>query len=613
MGHALEIIQADCIARFHRLLGKDLVFQTGSDEHGLKMFNTAKEKKVGINELIEENYNAFIDFYKLLNISYDRYVRTTSNSHKLGVVKFWNKLVESNDIYKGHYSGLYCVGCESYKTYNELVDGKCLNHPNREIIELKEENYFFKLSKYIDRLIEIYEKDEIRIVPKKRKSELLNLLKEGMEDISFSRQKSKLPWGIPVPNDETHVIYVWADALSNYITSIGYENNENEFRSIWPADIHLIGKDITKFHAIYWPAMLLSAGLPLFKKLFIHGFLTVEGSKIGKSLGNVSNPTFLVEKYGTPTFRFYLLKNISSIEDGSFKEEDLIETYNKSLADDLGNLILRVLAFVEKDFEGNIPELFELDENDREFIKEFDFVDSLEIYFEKFLLNHALERVWEFIRKTNKFINETEPWNMRKNDHNHYSSVIYILIEALRVISIYIKPFIPSISNEIVKILKITNDQNLTNVKFSKLNKGKLGKRIILFPKIDNKSLNSKKSNEEIQKKKEPKLTNISYEDFKKIDLRVATVESVEKIPKADKLFKLTIDLGSEKRTLVAGIAEDYTPDELLSMRVVVLANLEPRNIRGILSQGMLLAAVDGKTVSILTVNKNVKSGTKID
>ncbi|MBY9007224.1 MAG: methionine--tRNA ligase [Candidatus Lokiarchaeota archaeon] len=604
MGHALEIIQADCLARFYRLFGESLVFQTGADEHGLKILNTAQEKGMDVKDLLNENYQAFLDFYRTLNISFDKYVRTTSEIHKKGASKLWKTLADKGDIYKGTYNGLYCIGCEAYKSFNELVENKCPNHPNREIITLREENYFFKLSKYIERLIKIYEKDEIQIIPKRRKSEIVNILKDGLDDISFSRQKEKMPWGIPVPNDKDHVMYVWADALSNYITNVGYEFSSKEFNLIWPANIHLIGKDIVKFHAIYWPAILLSAGLQLPNKLFIHGFLTVEGLKIGKSIGNVSDPLILLEKYGVPTFRFYLLKNISTYDDGSFSENDLIQIYNNVLGNDLGNLVLRVLTFIEKDFELKYPSLYSLSDVDKKYVKEFYFVDEIKIFFDSFQINKALDRVWEFVKLTNKFINDRKPWELKKNNNiEEYSTTLYVLLEGLRIIAIYLKPFIPSISKKMMELIGNDKDYNFNDLDFNPNIIGQINKKEVLFPKL-----------EIIMESEQEKETEdyITYDEFKRLDIRIGSIEDIEKVENADKLYKLTVDIGTEKRIIVAGLAEYYEIKELKGKKITLLINLKPRKIRGILSQGMLLAADDGKLVSILTPDKDVNIGSKI-
>ncbi len=591
IGHALEIIQADCLARFYRLLGENVVFQTGSDEHGIKIYSTAKKKGMEILPFINKYYELFIKLYKILNISYDRYCRTTSDVHKKGASKLWLKMIEKNDLYKSEYSGNYCIGCESYKTLNELVDGKCPYHPNREIIELKEENYFFKLKNYVDELIQIYENDEIEIIPNKRKAEIIGILKSELEDVSFSRQKKKMPWGIPVPNDEEHVMYVWADALSNYITNVGYEYDETEFKSIWPADIQLIGKDILKFHAIYWPAMLLSAGVPLLKKLYVHGFVTIEGGKIGKSLGNVIDPFILVDKFGADPFRFYLLKNIPSFDDGSFRESDLVEIYNTSLADDLGNLILRVLTFIKKDFNNSIPKLGTLKEIDKEFIEKFNFVEDLKENMDNFRINKALEIVWNFVKETNKYINETAPWQIRKEElMERYGTVLYVLVEALRVIGIYIEPFIPTISQKLFKLIGLKQELSFKNVSFRKNTSGIIGKKEVLFPKIS------------AEEKVNP------YEVF---DFKAGKVIEVQIHPESEKMYVLKIDL-KETRTICAKIAKFYKPEELLNKTLVVLTNMEPKEILGIKSQGMLIGGLDAEKNKVMLASIDASPGEQI-
>ncbi|MHA1377061.1 MAG: methionine--tRNA ligase [Candidatus Helarchaeota archaeon] len=569
LGHALEIIQADCLARFYRQLGKDVIFQTGSDEHGMKILNTAQEKKMEVTALIEKNYQEFVRLYKELNISYDRFIRTTSSKHKRGASKFWLKMVESDDIYKSTYDGLYCVGCEAYKTSRDLVDGKCPFHPNRNLIILREENYFFRLTKYVDELKKIYETDRIKIIPRSRKAEIVSILNGDIDDVSFSRQKIKMPWGIPVPNDDKHVMYVWADALSNYITNIGYGFDENEFNSIWPADIHLIGKDIIKFHAIYWPAMLLSAGLQLPKSILSHGFINFEGLKIGKSLGNAMDPFLFIKKYGAVAFRFYLLKYIPSSGDGSFSEEELIKDYNTSLADVLGNLLLRVFTFIEQYFNKKIPKPHKLHDIDEEFIQKFNFVNELKNYFTNFQLNLALSRVWQFIRETNKYINDCEPWEIRKKGNmERLSTVIYILIEAIRIISIYIYPFIPRISEKIFNIIGLESDHNLGNVDYRSNTVGKIGEREILFPKV------------KLKREEDP---------LELFDFKVGKIIEVKNHPKLEEFYVIKVDIKEKILTACVKIALDYKKNELKEQRFVFLTNIKPRKIGGILSDCMLL------------------------
>ncbi|MBD3351307.1 MAG: methionine--tRNA ligase [Candidatus Lokiarchaeota archaeon] len=576
MGHALEIIQADCLARFYRLIDDDLVFQTGSDEHGVKIYTTAQEKGIDTQEFIDKYYEEFIHLYNTLNISYDRYCRTTSELHEKGVIKFWKAMQKNGDLEKAQYQGMYCVGCESFKTESELENGRCPFHLNRELIKVEEENYFFKLTRYKEKLLDIYENDIIEIIPRRRKAEIVGILKSELTDISFSRLKTKMPWGFEVPGDEEHVIYVWADALANYITNIGYEYDEHEFNSIWPADIHLIGKDIVKFHAIYWPAMLLSAGIPLFKKLFVHGFITIEGSKIGKSLGNAVDPLVLIKEYGVDPFRYYILKNIPSYDDGSFVEDDLVETYNTSLADDLGNLLLRVLTFLIKDFDHKIPKFISAEEIDQEFIDKFNFVSELKESMDNFQINKVLNRVWEFIKDTNKYINEVEPWVLRKdeNKNERYRSVLHILTDAIRVISIYISPFMPSIADKIKDIINYQDECSFKNIDFDPNLSGKVGNKVVLFPKIE-------------LKKADP---------MQIFDFKIGKIIDVHFHPESSKIYVLTVDVGGEERTICAKIAKDYTQEDLMNNTYPVLVNIKSRSILGIESEGMLLGAKDPQT-----------------
>jgi len=583
MGHALEIIQADCLARFYRLFGEDVVFQTGSDEHGVKIYTTALKHNMDVKDFIEQYYKEFIRLYRKLNISYDRYCRTTSKIHEKGVIKFWKKMRENGDLEKSFYSGLYCVGCESFKTSSELENGVCPFHPNRELVEVKEENYFFKLSKYKEKLLNIYKNNEIEIIPERRKAEIVGILNSELSDISFSRIKSKMPWGIPVPDDPEHVIYVWADALANYITNVGYEYNEEEFNQIWPADIHVIGKDITKFHAIYWPAMLLSAGVPLFKKLFVHGFITIEGAKIGKSLGNAVDPFALIDKYGVDTFRFYILKNIPSYDDGSFIENDLINVHNQNLANDLGNLVLRVHTFIDRDFNKKIPPIKKIEEQDREFIKKFDFTSELREYIDKFQINKALNRIWDFVKITNKYINDTKPWDLlKKGNIDRCSTVIHILAEAIRVIAIYISPFMPQSAEEIIQMMGAPKFRTFQDAKFNESANWEIGSRKILYKKIE----------------------KIKIDPLQNFDFKVGKVIDVEEHYDSPDIYVLTIDLGNAQKIICAKIAKYFSIQDLLGKTFVVLTNIKPRNIKGIQSEGMLIGAMDpsSKTMKIAEI-----------
>jgi len=578
MGHALEIIQADCLARFYRLFGEDVIFQTGSDEHGVKIYTAAKNNNMEVKEFIEKYYQAFIKLYNKLNISYDRFCRTTSEIHENAVKKFWIKMKQNGDLEKSEYSGLYCIGCESFKVSNELENGVCPFHPNRELIEVREENYFFKLSRYKEKLLKIYENDEIQIIPSRRKSEIIGILNSQLEDVSFSRLKSKMPWGIPVPDDDEHVIYVWADALANYITNVGYESNMEEFNQIWPADIHLIGKDITKFHAIYWPAMLLSAKIPLFKKLFVHGFVTIEGAKIGKSLGNIIDPFYFIDLYGVDTFRFYMLKNIPSYDDGAFIENDLITVHNENLANDLGNLVLRVYSFIERDFNGKIPPIKAIKPEDEELIKNFHFEKELREYIDSFQINKALNRVWDFIKFINKYINEMKPWELLKSGQiDRYSTIVNILTQAIRTVAIYISPFMPNSSREILEMIGAPNFNTFNDIKFEENINWNIGKRKILFKKIE----------------------KIQTNQLQLFDFKVGKVINVEYHPSSSEIYLLTIDLGNNYKTICAKIAKYYKPQDLLNKTFVVLSNIKSREIKGVLSEGMLLGNIDPKSQTL--------------
>ena len=406
MGHALEIVQADALARFHRLLGKDVFFQTGTDEHGTKNLQTAKKLKKDIMEFLNENVSVFKKLYKLLNISYDNFIRTTDKKlHYPGAKKLWEELVKSGDIYKKKYKGLYCTGCESFKTERELVNGKCPNHPTREIEQLEEENYFFKLSKYKEEIIRIIKKDEYKIIPKIRKNEILSFLKNA-KDISFSRPKTSLEWGIPVPGDEEHVMYVWCDALSNYITGIGYGREEETFNKIWPADIHIIGKDILRFHAAFWPAILLSAKILLPKQLFVHGFVLQKGAKMAKSTGVAIDPFEQIKKYGVNQFRFYILNSMSIEGDVEYSEDLVKERINSELVGNFSNFCYRVLSFTAKNYNSEIKEL-----DNNKVIKEITAkFDEVKKAYEEFDLKKAIDEIMAVSALGNQYFQKKEPW-----------------------------------------------------------------------------------------------------------------------------------------------------------------------------------------------------------
>lgn len=455
IGFAMEIIQADCLARYHKMIGDDVFFLTGTDEHGSKLFQTAKDKGISAQELADMNAELYKALKEKLNVDYDGFVRTTDEAHKKGAQKMWKKLLDAGDIYKDSYEGLYCVGCEAYILEKELVDGKCPNH-NKEPEKLKEENYFFKLSKYTDQIKEAIETDALKIVPDSRKNEILNVLKDGLRDVSFSRPKANLPWGVTVPDDPDQVMYVWCDALSNYITAIGYEEESERFKRFWPADTHVIGKDILRFHAAIWIGMLISAGLPLPKSLLVHGFITSEGKKMSKTLQNVVDPNDYVAKYGIDAVRYYLLKEIPTTDDGDFSKERFFMLYESDLANNIGNLVSRVLAMTGKYFDSLVPE----SKKNNNLIKTR--VDEewkhYEASFRDLDLKKALEGVAGLADFANKYVEETKPWVLAKEDSDQLMDVMYNLLEIIRHLGLMLNPFIPEASGKILGFLGVSGD-----------------------------------------------------------------------------------------------------------------------------------------------------------
>jgi len=478
LGHAYEKILADFISRYQKQKGNEVFYQTGTDEHGIKIYQTAKKLGLTPKKLVDNNSKKFKEFYKLLNIEYDYFIRTTDKKiHWPGVQKIWKELVKSGDLFKKNYSAKYCVGCENFKTDSELEKGDCPLHIGKKIEVIEEENYFFKLSKYRNRLIKLIESDKYKIQPKRAKNEILSFLKGDIDDVSFSRVKNKLPWGIPVPNDSDQVMYVWADALSNYITGIGYGSNIRKFRKYWPANVHLIGKDISRFHAVYWPAMLLSAKLNTPKKLLVHGFINDEkGRKMSKSIGNVIVPQEQVKKYGTPSLRYYLLRALPSNQDGNYSEADLIARHNSELANNLGNLLSRSLNLIQKS-GGKVPS----GKFDSKISKAHNRVlINLEKHVDNFDFHHGVAEIWSFISKVNQYVDDKKPWTLSGKEKDN---VLYTLAESLRLISGLIYPVIPSTSREIVKQIGL---KSIPKFKSSAIKSGiKIKKGAHLFEKYE--------------------------------------------------------------------------------------------------------------------------------
>jgi methionyl-tRNA synthetase len=573
IGHAYTTIAADVLARYHRLKGEKVFFLTGTDEHGQKIADAAAKAGKKPKDFVDGLIPSFKDAWKLLNISYDHFIRTTDDHHQKAVLEIIKLCEKNGDIYLGEYEGLYCKGCERYYLERDLVDGKCPMHLTAPI-HMKEESYFFKLGKYQDKLLEFYKANPGFLSPSYRAEEIINRVKEDLKDLSVSR--TNLSWGIPFPVGTGHVTYVWFDALTNYISGIGWPQDMKKFNQLWPADCHLIAKDISWFHEVIWPAMLMSAGIELPKKVFVHGFLTVEGQKMSKSLGNFITPQELVGRFGVDPTRYFLLSYIPFGQDGDFSEAQLVTRVNGEIADAYGNLLSRVATLVEKNFQGQWPASGKFTELENDIEKA---ANELESQVDKSLagleFNKALEQILGFLRAVNKYMTETQPWKI--TDKDRLGTVLYTVLEGLRVGTNYLAPFIPATTENAAK--QLGQKISLEHAKFDRDTKGVVKKGEVLQKKLEAKKQDS---------------------PFAKLNLRVAHVVTAAPHPDADKLLVLKINLGNEERTLCAGLKAFYKPEELVGKHIVVVSNLKPAKLRGIVSQGMLLAADKNGVVKVL-------------
>ncbi|MBN2852160.1 MAG: methionine--tRNA ligase [Clostridia bacterium] len=616
IGNSYEAVMADAMARYMRMAGYDVFFQTGTDEHGQKIQDKAKEADKTPKEYVDEIAAAIKSNWDLLGTSYDKFIRTTDEDHEKKVQEIFTKLYDKGDIYKGHYEGLYCTPCESFWTETQLLNGNCPDC-GRPVIQAKEEAYFLKLSKYQEALIRHIEENPQFIQPESRKNEMINnFLKPGLQDLCVSR--TSFDWGVKVPFDEKHVIYVWIDALSNYITGIGYDakgNHSDLFNKFWPANVHLIGKDILRFHTIYWPILLMALDLPLPKQVFGHSWLLVGEGKMSKSKGNAIYAEYLVKHFGVDAVRYYLLSEMPFAQDGSITYELVIERINSDLANTLGNLVNRTITMTQKYFDGMVLPKGEVQEIDNELISlAMALPDKVKEKMEQFKIADAINEIFNLLRRSNKYIDETAPWVLGKEEKSkgRLATVLYNLLESIRFSAVLLTPFIPETASKILDQLN-TSQRSLDSLQSfdgMAVNR-KLNLPEILFARIDGAKKLEEMENEQAIPKKD-QVPSVSFDDFSKLSFKVAKVVEATAIEGSDKLLKLIIDLGDEKRQIVSGIAHDYKPEHMVGKNVVVITNLQPVKIKGVLSEGMILATDDKNGLHLIVPDSDTEPGSKV-
>ncbi|MBR6542135.1 MAG: methionine--tRNA ligase [Anaerotignum sp.] len=639
IGHSYCTVATDTMARYKRLRGYDVMFLTGTDEHGQKIERIANGQGMTPKAYTDKVVAGIKDLWKLMEISYDRFIRTTDDYHIAAVQKIFKTLYEKGDIYKSSYEGWYCTPCESFFTETQLKDGKCPDC-GRDVELLKEESYFFKLSKYGDRIIKYYEENPEFLQPNTRQNEMIaNFLKPGLEDLCVSRTSFK--WGVPVDFDPGHIVYVWIDALSNYVTAMGWGTDHDEdYQKYWPADVHVVGKEIVRFHAIIWPAMLMAMDMPLPKKVFGHGWLVINGGKMSKSVGNVVDPVVLCEKYGVDAIRYFLLREIAFGQDGNFTNESLIQRINSDLANDLGNLVSRTCGMIEKYFDGKLP----AERTETEFDADLkamaaSIIPVVEDKMDNMLFSDALVEIWNLIRRTNKYIDETQPWVLCKDEakKGELANALYNVAEAIRIVSILIQPFMPLTPGKIWEQLNVPAEATeWETTKTWGVLPAELAvqKGETLFPRIDMKkelealeaaikasqatSIANQPKKEEPKKEEaheEPEFSEITIDDFAKVELRVGEVLESTEVPKSKKLLRNIVKIGDEERVIFSGIKDFYAPGELVGKRVVVVCNLKPRKMMGEMSHGMILCAEDsdGKVCVVSPAIADMESGSAVN